>query len=128
MAIVFTDNLYVFTLGAVGVTAAGTTTSRPQDVSKRENVTLVFTASDISSGNGVFSVDASNDNSYWATGIAFQSAAMVGVSTTPGVKSLTLSTNRNWGAILNPVGWQYIRVKVVKTTDGRYNCVLHSQG
>ena len=126
MAIVFTDNLYLFTPGVVGVTS--TRTSREQDVSKREKVTLVFTSSSISSGNGVFTVDASNDNSYWATGIAIQSAGAVGVTTTPGVRSVTSTTNRSWAAIIDPVGWQYIRVKVVVSTDGRYNCVLHSQG
>ena len=126
MAVNFTDSVYVFTTAAVGVTT--TRTSNAQDVSKRDNITLVFTASGISSGNGVFTVDASNDNSYWATGIAFKSAALVGVSTTPGVVSATLrTTGRNWAAILDP-GWSYIRIKVVVTTDGRYNCVLHSQG
>lgn len=126
MSVNFTDSIYVFTTGSVGVTT--TRTSNAQDVSKRDNVTLVFTASGITSGTGVFTVDASNDGSYWATGIAFKSAATVGVSTTPGVTSATLrTTGRNWAAILDP-GWSYIRVKVVVTTDGRYNCVLHSQG
>ena len=126
MAVNFTDSGYIFTPGVAGVTT--TRTSEAQDVSKRDKVTLIFTSSNISSGNGVFSVDASNDNSYWVTGIAFQSAALVGVSTTPGVTSVTSSKNRNWGAILDPSGWSYIRVKVTVTTDGRYNCVLHSQG
>ena len=126
MAVNFTDNLYLYTPGAVGVTS--TRTSEPQDVSKRDKVTLVFTSSGITSGNGVFSIDASNDNSYWVTGIAFQSASAVGVTTTPGVKSATLSKNTTWGAVLDPSGWSYIRVKVVVSTDGRYNAILHSQG
>lgn len=126
MAVNFTDNLYLFTTGAVGVTS--TRTSQAQDVSKRDKITLVFTSSGISSGNGVFTVDASNDNSYWATGISVQSAGAVGVTATPGVRSVTSSTNRVWAAIVDPAGWSYIRIKVVVTTDGRYNCVFHSQG
>ena len=127
MAVNFTDKHYVFSAGAVGI--AFSATSLPIDVSKRDRVTLVFTSQSVTSGNGVFTIDASNDNSFWATGIAFQSAGAVGVSTTPGVKSLTLSTTNNrWAAILDPVGWSSIRVKLVRTTDGTYNCALHSQG
>src|SRR3990167_11043133 len=124
MSVNFTDNVYLFTPGVVGVTS--TRTSEAQDVSKRDRVTLVFTASSISTGNGIFTVDASNDNSYWATGIAIQSAGAVGVTTTPGVRSVTLSTNRNWAAILDPAGWSYIRVNVTVSTDGRYNAILHT--
>lgn len=121
----YSDSVYVFTTGSVGVTT--TRTSLVQDISQREAVTLIFTASGITSGNGVFTVDVSNDNSYWATGVAFKSAATTGVSTTPGVVSATLPKNGTWSAILDPVGWSYLRVKVVVTTDGRYNCVLHSR-
>lgn len=126
MAVNFTDSVYVFTTGAVGVQT--TRTSNPLDVSKRDGITLVFTSSGITSGNGVFTVDASNDNSYWATGIAIQSAGAVGLSTTPGARSVTSTTNRNWAGIIDPAGWSYIRVKVAVSTDGRYNCILHSQG
>src|SRR3990167_3812649 len=125
MSVNFTDNVYLFTPGVVGITS--TRTSEAQDVSKRDRITLVFTASSISTGNGVFTLDASNDNSYWATGIAFQSAGAVGVTTTPGVNSATLSKNGTWGAIVDP-GWQYIRGKVTVSTNGRYNIILHSQG
>lgn len=126
MAVNFTDSSYIFTPGVAGVTT--TRTSPAQDVSKRDAVTLIFTSSNITSGNGVFTVDASNDGSYWATGIAFRSAGLTGaaaVSQTYG--SVTSTTNRNWAAVVEK-GWSYIRVKVTVTTDGRYNCVLHSQG
>ena len=126
MAVNFTDTQQVFTEGLVGVVS--TKTSPYVDVSKRESINIVFWSGAISSGNGVFTVDASNDNSYWATGIAIQSAAMVGVSATPGVKSVTLPKNGSWAGIINPVGWNYIRVRVVRTTDGRYGAILHSQG
>lgn len=126
MAVNFTDTIYVFTPGVVGVES--TRTSQPIDISKRDNIALIFTASSITSGNGVFTVDVSNDNSYWVTGIAVQSAKTVGVSTTPGQTSVTSSTNRNVGYIIDPSGWSYMRVKVTVATDGRYNCIVHSQG
>ena len=126
MSVNYTDSVYVFTTAAVGVTS--TRTSNPQDVSKRDSITLVFTSSGISSGNGVFTIDASNDNSYWVTGISFRSASATGAAFTQGTNTITSSTNRNYGAILDPAGWSYIRIKVAVTTDGRYNAILHSQG
>ena len=56
MAVNFTDTVYVFTPGVVGVEA--TRTSNPIDISKRDNITIVFTSSSVGSGNGVFTVDA----------------------------------------------------------------------
>lgn len=113
----------MFTPGTVGVTT--TRTSPAYDVSKREQIILVFTASGISSGNGVFTVDGSLDNSYWVTGIGFQEVVTI---VSPGLKlSKTFTANGTASGYITP-GWHYLRVKVTVTTDGRYTATLGSAG
>src|SRR3990167_5154940 len=116
MSLPFTDRIYVFTPGAVGVTS--TRTSPSYDVSKRQVIVVVFTGSNISSGNGAFSVDGSVDNSYWVTGITMQDATAVSTAITAGILTKTISANGVAGVYIRP-GWHYLRVKVVVTTDGR---------
>ena len=126
MALPFTDVVAVFTPGAVGVVT--TRTSPAHDVSKREQILLVFSASEIASGNGVFTVDGSLDNSFWVTGLAFVNTQALTTAGTVGVLSVTLSsTNATYGARVRP-GWHYIRVKVAVTTDGRYKATLGTAG
>lgn len=125
MSLPFTDRISLFTIGTAGVTA--TTTGPGFDVSKRQNLLVVFTASSISSGNGVFTMDGSLDNSYWVTGITMTDAAAINTSTTAGVLSTTISSNGNKAYYIRP-GWKYLRCKVVRTTDGRYTATLGAAG
>ena len=119
MSLPFTDNSPLLN----SVTA--TTTSVGFDVSKRQQVTLQFVASGITSGNGVFSVDASNDGTNWITGIAFQDATATASNTL--VTSKTLSSNTTAGAYVEP-GWRYIRAKCTVTTDGTYSAIIEAAG
>lgn len=121
MAIQFTDNKYV--LNAVAVT----TTSAGEDVSKRQQISVQFVATGISSGNGVFTIDATNDaaGGTWTTGVAFKDA--VGLTNTQYVTSKTLSANGSAIALV-PVGFNQIRVKCAVTTDGTYSAVLQTGG
>jgi len=119
MGIPFTNNVVI--LDRVTITD----TSEAFDVSKRQQITLQFTAAGISTGNGVFTVDVSNDGTNWTTGVAFLDALQTATSTFS--VSKTLSTNTTAGAIVIP-GWRFIRVKVTVTTDGTYTCVLQNGG
>jgi hypothetical protein len=103
-----------------------TTTSSLYDVSMREQVGLVFTCANHTSGNGVFSVDASNDGTNWVTGIAFVDATST--SSTTYVTSKTLSSNTSAGVYLPFYPFRYIRVVCTVTTDGSYTAVMETEG
>jgi hypothetical protein len=117
----FTDNVTMLN----AVTTAGANVSGIADISKRQQATLQFICTGHSSGHGVFTVDASNDNVSWTTGIAFLDAKQTTVGTS--VASKTLSANGTQGAYLTP-GWRYIRVNCAVTTDGTYTAILQCGG
>ncbi len=109
------------------ITTAGLNTSEAFDVSKRQLVTVQFVAADISSGNGVFTIDGSDsnvDSAKW-TRISFLDATQTDVATY--AVSTTLNSNTTAGAIVKP-GWRYIRVNCTITTDGTYSAILECAG
>jgi len=119
MGINFTDNIAALS----AVTA--TTTSSAFDFSKRSQITATFTAASISSGNGVFTVDVSNDGTNWVTGIAFQDATAT--ASTTWVTSKTLNSNTSAGAKI-PAGYRFYRIVVTRTTDGTYSATFEAAG
>lgn len=116
----YTDNITA--LNAV----TSTTTSSVYDISMRSNISLVFLAASISSGNGVFTVDMSNDGTNWVTGIAMIDATSATATTY--VTSKTLSSNTTAGVYLPNSGFRLMRVKVTRTTDGAYSAFLQLYG
>lgn len=111
----------------VALNAVTTTTTSPTiDVSMREQVGIVFTCAGHTSGNGVFSVDASNDGTNWVTGIAMADATATASQTY--VTSKTLSTNTSAALYLPYYAFRYLRVVCTVTTDGSYTAVLQTQG
>ena len=96
-----------------------TTTTKAFDVSKREMLSFVFLATGISAGNGVLTIDASNDGTNWITGIAFADATAT--ASTTYVVSKTLSSNTTAAGYLPFCPWQYVRFVVTRTTDGTYS-------
>lgn len=128
MALQYTNSIEMLTGSSpaetsVGVTA--TTTSQAYDVSLRRQITVQFRCANHTSGNGVFSIDVSNDGANWITGIGVQPA----VTTTPTtwVESVTLSANGSAGVYV-PAGWRFIRCLCTVTTDGTYFSYLESAG
>lgn len=119
MGIQYTDNITA--LSAVTVD----TTSSAYDFSKRQQITATITAASISSGNGIFSFDVSNDATNWVTGIAVKNAVTTAQATL--VTSVTLSSNTSVGVII-PAGFRFYRVVVDMTTDGSYSCVFEAAG
>ena len=122
MSIQFSTNVKM--LDAVTVD----TTSQAFDVSKRQQITIQFLCANHSSGNGVFTVDATNDdvaNANWITGISFQDSKATTVGTW--VVSSTLSANGSNGIYI-PGGWRYIRVVLDVTTDGTYSAIMENGG
>lgn len=86
---------------------------------------LQFIGSAISSGNGVFTVEVSNDGSNW---IAYSrlttNATNTNGQTDTRVASITVNSNTS-AVVSFPVGdvFSFFRVKVVPTTDGSYSAV-----
>ena len=119
MSIPYSDNIKV--LDAV----VASTTSDAYDVSKRQQILVQFIAAAISSGNGVFTIDGSNDGVNWVTGIAFQDAKATASNTW--VVSKTISSNISEGAYVK-AGWRFIRVVLARTTDGNYTAILQNGG
>ncbi|MES2006911.1 MAG: hypothetical protein V4436_02250 [Patescibacteria group bacterium] len=122
MSIPYTTNVRM--LDAVTVD----TTSQAFDVSKRQQITIQLICANHTSGNGVFTVDATNDdvaNNNWVTGISFRDAKAT--ASTTWVVSETLSANGNAG-IYVPGGWRFIRVVLDVTTDGTYTAIMENGG
>jgi hypothetical protein len=98
-----------------------TTVSSVIPVADAEEIVAEFIAASVTSGNGVFTVDGSIDNSNWVTGIAFLDAAATAVTTF--VTSKTLNSTSNAGAYI-PAGWKFLRFKCAVTTDGSYSVIV----
>lgn len=104
------------------------TTSGAQDVSMRTKLSLQFIAASITSGNGIFTVDVSNDGTHWtAYNRLTTNATNTNVQTDVRVASVTLSSNTSV-FVFFPVGdyFRYLRVSVDATTDGVYSAILQS--
>ncbi len=109
-------------LGTGGVTVD--TTGPKQDVSLRSQIVVQFVA-DVTSGNGVFTIDGSNDGTNWTTGLACQD--LTATASTTFVTSKTLNSDTS-AAVKVPAGWRFIRAKVDLTTDGTYWAFMEAAG
>lgn len=103
-----------------------TTTSDPINVAGYKRVGIQILASDISSGNGVFTVEASNDGTNWkAVNTLIDNVSNTNAQMLTRVASKTLSANGSDFVYLdNFVGLKAIRVKVAVTTDGKYSAFV----
>lgn len=106
---------------------AATTVSNGVSIDNAARLSLMVFASGISSGNGVFTVEVSNDP---GLGWVPYNRLTSNVTNTNGqtdtrVASVTLSSNAT-AIVFFPPGdtFNYLRTKVTRTTDGNYNAVL----
>ena len=105
-----------------------TTTSEPVDVSLRKKMSLQFFSSGVSTGNGVFTVEISNDGINWvAYNRLITNVTKASPATDAGVASVTLSSNTSAFAFF-PVGdhFRMIRVVLTFTTNGVYSAILQT--
>lgn len=104
-----------------------TTTSSGLAVNNASRLSIMILSSGISSGNGVFTVDVSNDGSNWATYNRLTSnVTNTNAQTDTRVASLTVSTNTT-NFLFFPPGdtFAYFRTKVTRTTDGTYSAIAY---
>ncbi len=86
---------------------------------------LQFTAASTSSGNGVFTVDASNDGTNWvAYNRLTTNVTNTNAQTDTRVASVTLNSNTSSIVIL-PDPFAFYRVNCVVTTDGVYSATAY---
>ena len=101
-----------------------TTTSRGIPMGPNGRTSIQFIAASISSGNGVFTVAVSNDNTNW---IAYNKLTTnitnTNAQTDTRVASVTLSSNTS-AVVSIPENFGFIRVTATRTTDGAYSAVV----
>lgn len=103
-----------------------TTTSDPFNIEGVIKISLQLIASAITSGNGVFLVEVSNDNVNWIQfNKMIDNVANTNAQNLTRVASATLSSNSNKVYTLNfqEDPYKYMRVKVTRTTDGTYSVI-----
>lgn len=100
-----------------------TATSIPINVSGYKRIGIQVLATDISSGNGVFTVEATNDGVNWTPlNILIDNVANTNAQTLTRIASKTLSANGSDFVFLDEfAGIKAIKVKVTVTTDGKYS-------
>jgi hypothetical protein len=98
------------------------------EVGMRSKISVQFIASGVTSGNGVFTIEVSNDGINWVQYNRLNDN--LANSNTQGdtrVASCTLNSNTN-KIYFFPEGdhFRYVRAKVDVTTDGTYSALLHA--
>lgn len=108
------------------------TTSGVFAVGDRTKLSLVFKCADHASGNGVFTVEVCNGDPDVATNWIAYNRLTSNVTNTNAqqdtrVASVTLATDSTVIVFFPPGDhFEYVRVKVDRTTDGTYSAFLHS--
>lgn len=108
------------------------TTSDPVDVSERRLMSLQLTCAEHGSGNGVFTVEVTNDEDpTTANWVVYNrlttNATNTNAQTDIGVGSVTLNSNTSVIYFIRAGDhFRYMRAKVDVTTDGEYSAVLHA--
>ncbi len=89
-------------------------------------MSLQFVAASITSGNGVFTVDVSNDGTNWtAYNRLTTNATNTNAQTDARVASATLSSNTSVVVVI-PDPFAYYRVNIVVSVDGAYSATAFS--
>lgn len=104
-----------------------TTTSGPLAVNDAGRLSIMVLATAVSSGNGVYTVEISNDGSNWsAYNRLTTNATNTNAQTDARVASITLSTNTT-NFLFFPPGdtFAFFRTKVTVTTDGSYSAIAY---
>lgn len=110
------------------ISNATTTTSGVMNTNYLENITVQFTATGISSGNGVLTFLGSNDGiNYLAFAVVDPTQANTNAQNLIRITSLTLNSNATkLAAIETTAKFEFIKFTVTVTTDGSYSVIVHA--
>jgi hypothetical protein len=130
MSLPYSDNVDMLTdtspaENSVGVVA--NTTGQGIDVSKRQQIVIQFLGVG-SSGSGAFTIDGSNDNVHWTTGLACLDLQSTTPTTFVTSKSVSSTSGGASSAVKVPAGWRFIRANVTVTSAGTYFALLEAAG
>lgn len=127
MSIPFSDN---YTALAPTAATVANTAAKGFDCSKRQLKSIQFTASGITSGNGAFGVEVSNDGTNWIVyNRLISNVTNTNAQSDTRVAGPTLSSNTS-SIYFFPTSdlFRMIRVFVTVTTDGTYSATLQMGG
>lgn len=97
----------------------------PQGLGSSAQASIQLVASSITSGNGVFTVEVSNDGSNWtAYNRITTNVTNTNAQTDTRVASVTLSSNTS-SVVTIPDPYAYYRVKCVVSVDGAYSATAY---
>lgn len=125
----FTDSKALISASAATVLAPTTLGgTNVLDVSMRDKISIEFTATGITSGNGVFKVYISNDGTNWVQyNRLITNATVADAHNDAKVGSITLSSNTS-SFLFVPYGdhFRYIGIGLDWTTDGTYTATVQT--
>lgn len=127
MGLKYSDNIVA--LNATTASVANTA-AKVYDMSLRQCKSIQFVASGISSGNGAFGVEVSNDGTNWVVYNRLITNA-TGDNTKTDAKAAAPTLSSNTSSIhFFPIDdhFRYIRVFVTVTTDGAYSAIIEAAG
>jgi hypothetical protein len=106
---------------------AATTTSAIVGISQSQNISLQCVGASVTSGNGVFVIQISNDNVNWATYNRLTSnSTNTNGQTDTRVASVTVSSNASSFAFVpRSDTFQFMRAVCTVTTDGKYSLIAY---
>jgi len=110
-----------------GVWTTSTTSAgfAPQGVGSSAQASIQLVASSITSGNGVFTIEVSNDGSNWtAYNRITTNVTNTNAQTDTRVASVTLSSNTS-SVVTIPDPYAFYRVKCVVSVDGAYSATAY---
>lgn len=114
------DKRVIVALNAV----TATTTSGPIALGAMAKTSIQFLCASHTSGNGVFTIDVSNDNVTWtAYNKLTTNVTNTDSQTDTRVSSVTLSSNTS-AVVSIPEEFAFLRVTCTVTTDGAYSAVV----
>jgi hypothetical protein len=100
------------------------TYSKPVVLGAMGKTSIQFIAASVSSGNGVYTVEVSNDGTNW-TAYNRLTTNVTNTNSQTDLRASSVTLNATGTAVVSiPDAFVFLRIKVVPTTDGTYSAVV----
>lgn len=106
---------------------SATTTSAPVPVNNAGRLSIQVFGSSVTSGNGVFTFEVSNDNTNWVSYNRLTSnVTNTNAQQDTRIASVTINTNAGSMLFIPPGDtFNFIRTTVTRTTDGNFSAIAY---
>src|SRR3990167_5591413 len=102
-----------------------TTTSDGINVENLENIGIQFRGAGIDAGNGVLTMDISNNGTDWETNVVFWDSIQTNILLNAPITSINLDADDSVFVYLpSYFSAKIIRLKITVTTDGSYTAII----